>query len=198
MFAGLTRLWTRERIATLAGFADFLDRHAAMITHRSVIGYVQVKTRMPLHEIAREAPFRAAFERSRTEAYAAILADLLVVAEGVLREAAPGPLVEGLVRVYAELLARQSLPAHRPEGWDEATAALRARLAAAATAPPARVAEVARRSAERVYETLPIHESLRAADAPAIRASIQFLMVSLYAEFERRLDRAALARALAA
>jgi hypothetical protein len=198
MFAGLRRLWARERIATPAAFADLLEREAAMITNRSVIGYVQVKTRLPLHEIAREAPFRAAFERSRSEAYAAILADLIVVAEGLLRGAAPGPLVDGLVRLYAELLGRQELPAHRPEGWDGAAAALRARLVAAAAAPPARVAEVARSSAERVFETLPIHESLRELDAPAIKASIQFLVVSLYGQFEKRLDRAALARALTA
>jgi hypothetical protein len=198
MFAVLRRHWRRPAIATRAEFAEFLDRHAAMLTNRSVIGYCQVKTRLPLHELTREPRFAEAFERGRSEAYAAILADLMTVAEGLLRQDAPVSLADGLATLYDETLARHPLPAHRPEGWGDEVAKLRDRLRFGQEAPPRRVADVAERSAARVYETMPIHESLRSPDEPAIKANVQFLIVGLYRDFERRLDRAALARALTA
>lgn len=198
VIAGLRRLWGAPTVASRTEFETFLDRHAAMITNRSVIGYCQVKTRLPLHELTREARFAEAFVRARSESYAAILADLLVVAEGVLRDSARGELADTLAAVYADMLARQPLPPHRPEGWGDEVENLRARLRLAADVPPRPVADIAERSASRVYATMPIHEKLRGDDQPAIEAGVKFLIVGVYRDFERRLDRAALARALAA
>jgi hypothetical protein len=198
MFARLLKSWRPPPVRTRAELTEFLDRHASMITNRSVIGYCQVKTRLPLHELTCEAPFAAAFARSRSESYAAVLADLLGVAAGLLRdEERDGRVMIGLAAVYRDLLAHHGVPAHRPEGWGEVVAELEARLALLPEPVPGRVAEVAKRSARRLYDTLPIHERLRAPDQPAIMANVQFLIVGLYREFERRLDRPALAQSLA-
>lgn len=198
MIAGLKRLLGASRIATRPELETFIDRHAAMITNRSVIGYCHVKTRMPLHELTREAPFAEAFNKARSESYAAIAADLVMMTEGLLRTWTEADLTEGLVALYRDLLARQPVPSHRPAGWSDEIEDLRARLAFARQGPRQRVADIAERSAARVYATMPIHESLRAQDEPAIKANVQFLIVGLYREFERRLDCAALASALAA
>jgi hypothetical protein len=199
MLARLLKSWKPAPVRTRAELTEFLDRHASVITNRSVIGYCQVKTRLPLHELTCEAQFAAAFARSRAESYAAVLADLLVVAAGLLRDDGHGEgrLVAGLAGVYRDLLDQHGVPAHRPEGWGDVVAELEARLALLPAPVPGRVAEVARRSAQRLYETLPIHERLRAPDQPAIMANVQFLIVGLYREFERRLDRSALAQSLA-
>ena len=198
MFARLLKSWRAPPVRTRAELTEFLDRHASTITNRSVIGYCQVKTRLPLHELTCEAQFAAAFARSRAESYAAVLADLLVIAADLLRDEAhgDGTLKAGLAGIYRDLLAHHGVPVHRPEGWGEVVAELETRLAFLPEPVPGRVAEVARRSAQRLYETLPIHERLRAPDQPAIMANVQFLIVGLYREFERRLDRSALAQSL--
>jgi hypothetical protein len=197
MLRGLLQRWRPAPLASRGDLADFLDRQAALVAQKSVIGYCQVKTRLPLHELTCEKPFAAAFVSARAEAYAAVLADLVVVAEGLLREAmAPEILAGALLALYEDLLARHPSP-RGEEGWGAERAALALRLAAAQAAPPRRVAEVAERSAEHIYATMPIHETLREPDGPAIKAGVQFLLVSLYREFDERLDRAALARAFA-
>jgi hypothetical protein len=197
MLGGLKRLWRPPAVATRMALAEFLERHAAMITNRSIIGYCHVKTRLPLHELTREARFAEAFERGRSESYAAVLADLVIVAEGVLRGPTAPSLAAGFTTLYAEMLARQGVPAHRPDGWAVAVDELRTRLQMAQQGPPRRVADIAERSAARICAEMPIHESLRAQDEPAIKANVQFLIVGLYHEFETRLDHGALVRALA-
>jgi hypothetical protein len=194
MLRRLVARWASRRIAGVEALTVFLDRQAAQISHRSIVGYVHVKTRLPLHEVMKERPFAEAFEVSRWEAYAAVLADLLVFLQEVLRPAAAGReslLVESLNHLYRQILLRHPVPAHRAAGWADAIEELSARLAQGAFVAPRGIAKLSEHSAERLYATLPIHERLRAPDKPAIVANVQFLMVGLAHEF-RRFDAEAL------
>jgi hypothetical protein len=187
MLGWLISRWRPKPIATAAELADFVDRSAALIAQKSVIGYCHVKTGLPLSELIHERQFADAFERARWEAFAAVVADLVVAAEGRLRvEAAgrSGQLVGPLARLGGGVLARHPVPAHRPEGWSSEVEALHDRLARSQLAPPLSIAQVAEVCAERIYETLPIHERLREPDKPAIVANAQFLMVGLGRQFE--------------
>lgn len=196
MFSRLLARWRQTPpIASVGDLADFLDRSAAQIAQKSVIGYCLVKTQLPLAELTRDQRFAEAFDRSRWEAYAAVLADLIVVTEMYLRPAAgsrAGDLVGPLSRLYAAILARHPAPVHRPEGWEALAAAMPGRLAGAALAEPSSIARVAETSADRLFETLPIHERLREPDKPAIVANVQFLMVGLARRFDSGLERDAL------
>ncbi|HSE79965.1 MAG TPA: hypothetical protein VLG66_18360 [Alphaproteobacteria bacterium] len=200
----LSDIWRRFRernrpIATRGDMAAFLEERAAQVAQKSVIGYCHVKTQLPLVELMRDKPFADAFEVSRWEAFAAVLADLVVVTEGLLRPAAEARaprLVEPLTAVFADVLAHHPVPAHRPGGWADAIESLRVRLARAQIAQPLPFATVAETSAERLFETLPIHPRLREPDKPAIVANVRFLMVGLRHQFDRRLDPAALVDAL--
>jgi hypothetical protein len=199
MLRTLLRRQRHRPVDSAQALGRFLDRKASLIAQKSVIGYCQVKSMLPVNELLREKRFVDAFEISRWEGYAAILADLVVVAEGRLRPATQGrdaALVEPLLRVFAETLASHPVPVHRPQGWADAADALRARLLQVQLAPPATIAQIAQTSAERLYATLPIHESLREPDKPAIMANVQFMMVGLAHEFESQLDVAALAAEL--
>jgi hypothetical protein len=199
MLRALLRRQRHRPVDSAQALGRFLDRSASLIAQKSVIGYCQVKSMLPVNELLREKLFADAFEISRWEGYVAILADLVVVAEGRLRPATPGrdaALVEPLLRVFAETLASHPMPVHRPQGWADAVDALRARLLQAQLVPPASMAQIAQSSAERLYATLPIHESLRAPDKPAIMANVQFMMVGLAHEFESQLDVTALAAEL--
>jgi hypothetical protein len=188
----LSRLVARlrpRRVATFGQLVEFLDRQSAQIAQRSIVGYVHVKTRLPLHELTKERPFADAFEVARWEAYAAILSDLVLVLYSFLLPAASGrseALRAPLLHLYRHVLSRHPLPAHRqPDGWEDAIKALDGRLAMAALALPESVAKIAEHSAQRLYETLPIHKSLRQPDKPAIVANVQFLIVGLAHEFQR-------------
>jgi hypothetical protein len=189
MLDKLMGLWRAPRIDSAARLRDFLDRNAAQLAQRTVIGYCMVKTRLPISELATEKQFAEAYDRARWESFAAVLADLVVVAEGYLRPAAVGrevALADRLAALYRGVLEGHPVPAHRPQGWSDATATMRARLAEAQQAPPRPIADVALVAAEAVFAALPIHSRLSAPDKPAMIANVQFLMVGLAHEFEGR------------
>lgn len=196
MLKALMRRWRgAASVATPAALIEFLDRRAALVAQKSIIGYCHVKTRLPLSELTIEKQFADAFEIARWEGYAAVLADLVVMTEGYLRPFA-GPrsrdLVDPLAGIYEQTLAIHPRPGHRPEGWAADVERLRLRLQTAQAGPVRGPMEVALTSAERLYETLPIHATLREPDKPAIIANVQFLIVGLAHEFRKQLDCVAL------
>jgi hypothetical protein len=91
------------------------------------------------------------------------------------------------------------IPVHRPEGWGEALASFSARLrAAAALDEPQEALDVADHSAERLFETLPIHLSMRELDEEVVYGAVRFRMIAVSQEMRRRFDAAELARQLTA
>lgn len=175
----------------------FLDTRAALVSQKALVGYCQVKTSLPVAELLREKPFAEAFSRAQWESYAAVLADLIAILAGRLRPyaadaASAALLADRLARLFATILARHPLPPHRTDGWAQDVAAFRSRLAELAEAPPRSIGEISRVSARKVFQAMPIHERLRAADAPAMEAGVQFQLVGLAREFDRDLDHAAL------
>lgn len=195
MLGGLLRRWRAPAVTTAAGLAAFLDKNASLVAQKSVIGYCHVKTNMPLAELLKDKQFFDAYERSRWESFAVVLADLVLVAETYLRPAATGrlPALAGrLGDVYGDILARHPLPTERPGGWTVEVESVRARLAAAQETLPLPIAQIADISARRLYDALPIHERLREPDQPAIEASVRFLMVGLAHKFDSSLDPAAI------
>jgi len=205
MWTSVLRRRRSPAIDTAAALADFLDRQTALFTQKSVIGYCHAKTRIPISELMREKRFVDAYEVSRWEAFAAILADLVVVIEDRLAAAVssqPGArradLAGPLVALYTRLLANHPAPAHRAAGWDDTAEALARRLAEQRHAPRQSIAGIARTAGRRVFDTLPIHSSLRWYDEEPVVANVQFMMVGLASQLEARLDaRAVVAELLA-
>jgi hypothetical protein len=202
MFAELLRRWRQPRISTRDDLGRFLERNAWLVAQKCVVGYCHVKTQLPIQELIKDKPFAEAYDVAIWEAYAAALADLVLVAETFLRPAATGQgpaLAAALAGTFESLVAAHPRPSHRPEGWADEVATLRRRLEAALAEPPRSIRQISKTASARIFATLPIHERLRAPDAPAVEASVQFVMVGLAHEFEKRLDYAAIvADALAA
>jgi len=71
-------------------FADLLASEAAHVTQTSIIGYCHARTLLPFSELTREKLFRDAYTAARWQVFAAVLADLVVFSEGILRPAAAG------------------------------------------------------------------------------------------------------------
>ncbi len=72
------------------------------------------------------------------------------------------------------------------------------RLEAAVGGKPRAALDVADHSAKRLFDTLPIHISMRELDEEVVYGAVRFRMVAVRQEMQRRLDGASLARELAA
>ena len=200
----LQRLIARLRPAPLASreaLRTFLQERASLIAQKCAIDYCRGKTGLASYALFTEKPFLEALDLCHWESFVAVLADLLIVTEGHLRPHAlpegQGRLRDGLLALYREALESLPLPAHRPQGWHDAIEALRSRLASAAAAAPRQTVEIADHSARRLFETLPIHSSMRELDEEVVFGAVRFRMIAVNQEMQRRLAAAEVARQLA-
>jgi hypothetical protein len=188
MIARLFPARRRPAVTSADALTRFLCENAALIAQKTVIGYCNARTSLPLSELMRDKPFADAFERSRWQSYTAVLEDLFTIAEGRLRPATAA----GDKRLVAQLVARFDAAlgevAIDTEVRRVAVERLQARLQAAQCAPPHSIADIAHASGGRVFEAMPIHERFRRLDRDSIIAGVRFLMVGLASEFDRRLD----------
>jgi hypothetical protein len=199
------RLWRRLRpppIATAASLASFLEERAALIAQKCAIDYCRGKTGLASYALFTEAPFLKALDICRWETFSAALGDLVIVAEGQLRPHVPAQrcasLHAALVGLHSTVLSRMPAPAHRAQGWGDAIASFPARLAEAGRSEPRLARDIADHSAKRLFETLPIHASMRALDEEVVYGAVRFRMIAVSQELQRRAVVAALIEQLLA
>lgn len=197
MLSALRSLWIpTPRAASAIDLRGFLARRAAFAAQKAVTDYCEVKAGVNRDTLFAEATFREALAACRWESFAAVLSDLLVLAHAHLAPHVAGretALAERLAEVGRAILADEPPPAHRPEGWDDVTVAMAARLSDTAGHPPRPPAEVARAAARRVLATLPIHENHRRSDREAIVGAVRFHIVSVWDAMLIEVDAAATA-----
>jgi hypothetical protein len=197
----LTRLWRRlhERhrpapIATADALKTFVEERAALIAQKCAVDYCRGKTGLASYALFTEEPFLKALDICRWETFVTVLGDLLIIAEGHLRAHAAveqhAHLREALLALYSAVLAPLSAPAHRPDGWGDAIAAFTLRLNTAGLGTPKRALDVADHSAKRLFDTLPIHASMRALDEEVVYGAVRFRMIAVSQEMHRRMHAA--------
>ncbi|MGH6961936.1 MAG: hypothetical protein ACREE7_15750 [Dongiaceae bacterium] len=168
-----------------------------LIAQKCAIDYCRGKTGLASYALFSEKPFLDALEVCRWESFAAVLGDLLIVAEGKLRPEVPAGehlrLVEALAGLYSATLAARPAPAHRTGGWGDAITAFDLRLRAASAGGPRQALDVADHSARRLFETLPIHARYRELDEEVVYGAVRFRMIAVSQEMERRIAAAELA-----
>ena len=167
------------------------------MSQKCSIEYCRAKAGANWDKLFKEAAFREALEVCRWESYAAVLADLSLVAEGYLRPHAGGGLAglaDWLAGAFEAGLAAYPIPAHRPEGWGAEVVMLRRRLADAQLTAPQPVHAVGRTAGNRIYGLLPIHPSLRKDDRELIRNNVRFGLCRSYEDMTRRVEPARMAR----
>ena len=205
----LTRLWRRLRerlrpapIATADALRTFLEERAALIAQKCAIDYCRGKTGLASYALFTEKPFLDALEICRWETFVTVLGDLLIITEGHLRAHAAVPqrarLHEVLLAMYYAVLDRLPVPAHRADGWGEATTAFTQRLNTAGLGSPRTALDVADHSAKRLFDTLPIHASMRALDKEVVYGAVRFRMIAVSQEMDRRIQAAELIERLLA
>jgi hypothetical protein len=196
-------LWRTPPLRSAAELKEFLAAQAAFVAQKSSNDYCRSKAGSFSHALFTEQAFIEALTRCRWESFAAVLADVLIVTEGLFRRRLVDPALaaaagRALAAFYPAILAGHPLPTHRPEGWADAEAEFARRRAAALAAEPAAVVDVATHSARRVFDTLPIHSNMRIHDEEVVFGSVRFLMVSFFQKLEQRLAVEEVAHDLAA
>ncbi len=205
----VARLWRRLKtrlrpvpIATAEALRTFLAERAALIAQKCAIDYCRGKTGLASYALFTEKPFLEALDRCRWDTFAAVLGDLIIIAEGKLRTHVPPgrhpALCEALAGLYPVILATLPPPAHRADGWSEAKASFAPRFRETRLGPPRQALDVADHSARCLFETLPIHASYRELDEEVVYGAVRFRMIAVSQEMERRLRAVELARELLA
>ena len=187
-------------IASTEALRVFLEERALLIAQKCAIDYCRGKTGLASYALFTEKPFLDALDVCRWESFAAVLGDLLLIAEGRLRPHVPSgrlpALREALLALYRRTLQVQGMPPHRPGGWPDAIAEFAARLESAGAAPPPKALDVADHSARRLFDTLPIHSNMRELDEEPVFGAVRFRMIAVSAQMERRFAAAELAAGL--
>lgn len=183
------RPYRRPRVTTLGGLARHVADHAAFVSQKATWDYVRARAGVAWEKLFALPEFRDALEYCRWESYAAVLTDVAEVTQVLLRRAgAPEPpLPELFARIVEVGLLRHPLPSYRSD-WEDVTAPLRARFERANLAPPKPVRLLGGHSAARVFEVMPIHDSLKKADRDFIENNIRFLLVRYYEDSEKLVD----------
>ena len=205
----LTSLWRRLRerhrpapIATADALKTFVEERAALIAQKCAVDYCRGKTGLASYALFTEEPFLKALEVCRWETFVTVLGDLLIIAEGHLRAHAAveqhAGLREALLALYSAVLTRLPAPAHRPDGWGDAVPAFTLHLNTTGLGKPKSALDVADHSAKRLFDTLPIHASMRALDEEVVYGAVRFRMIAVSQEMQRRMHAADLVDGLLA
>lgn len=193
----MTTLWRRLQsrlrpapIDTAAALKTFLEERAALIAQKCAIDYCRGKTGLASYALFTEKPFLDALDVCRWETFVTVLGDLLIVAEGHLRPHVPAEqhsrLCDALLGLHSAALAALPAPAHR-HGWNDVIGSFNTRLRAASSGEPRKALDVADHSAKRLFDTLPIHISMRELDEPVVYGAVRFRMIAVSQEMQRRL-----------
>jgi hypothetical protein len=197
------RLMARVRpapIATTDAFRIFLEERAALIAQKCAVDYCRGKTGLASYALFTEKPFLDALEVCRWETFVTVLADLMILAEGCLRPYASAEerpqLCNAFVALYSRVLLPMPVPGHRLRGWGDAIASFTLRLEAASAGEVKQALDVADHSARQLFNTLPIHASMRELDQEVVYGAVRFRMVAVSQEMHRRVDAAEIVRQL--
>jgi hypothetical protein len=200
-FFSRVRDWLHgEAVKDRADLLAFLDRNAALVAQKCAIDYCRGKAGTFSQSLFREKPFIEALTRCRWESYAAMLADLTLIAETKLIEAArklgrEKDLKPALAKLYADTLRAQPVPAHRQD-WEDAIAAFGRRQAAFNPAPAPPPDHIIMHGARVLFETSPIHTNMRKFDEEIVFGAVRFHSVAFSQRLGAQLRPDAVAQSL--
>ena len=186
--------WQSPEISNSVDLREFLGQRAAFTSQKCTIEYCRARSGLLWVQLFREAEFLQALEISRWEAFAAILVDIAVLMEGKLRPAlgdvpdahSKSALADALAVLVEDRLNYHPAPRHRPHGWLDVVEAARQRLYEGQRSPPKAAHEIGKAAGRRVFETLPMHPSVRTYDQELVENNVRLNLSRIAADFETR------------
>lgn len=177
-------------IVDVGGLEDFLDTHAAFLVQKAVFEYSRARAGVFWQKLFKEPDFKMAVDHARWHGFPIALANVTEMVEGVLRPAAAGresELLDRLVDMAVAVIHRYPVPAgEAPDYWVDQCDWLRKRLSDIQLAPPKAVKDIPLDTARRMFDLMPIHESLRGEDFVVVRNHLRANLCRMYEDFIAR------------
>lgn len=183
--------WLRPPpITDFATLEKFIVERASYMAQKCAVNYCRGKTGQASHTLFKEKVFIDALTVCRWESFVAILGDLLIALENYLRPKLPadirGAATQQIAAMFGRALDGLPLPDYRPEGWAKEREEFLQRFAKACAAPVRPVPLIFQNSAQRLFDTLPIHPRMRAHDTEAVFGAVRFHSVGVFDELTTR------------
>lgn len=182
--------WIRPpAIRTSLQLEDAIITETARVAQKATTGYCRTKAGVNVDLLFKEAGFLELLEICRWDAHALVLMDMILVAEGFLRPAARGredDLAAWLLAFYDRTVDATAHPERGADGWQAQKAEMRERLARSRLAQPIPAANVGFDTAQRIYDSLPVHPHLRRDDFELVQNLMRFGHVSFREDLEKR------------
>ncbi|TAD87126.1 MAG: hypothetical protein EAZ99_18620 [Alphaproteobacteria bacterium] len=184
------------KVSDAAGFAFLMGAESARIANKATIEYCRARTGVFFYALSEEKLFQDALEVSRWEAFAAVLQDVFILGEGVLRDHAVGrrdALADGLEFAFRREIERWPIPAHRTD-WEDVLEAFPRRLRQSQLAEPKAPDVIAKMGGAVVWSVLPLHERYKNLDRDVVIGNLGFQLLALAEQIHREVELAPVAR----
>ena len=182
-------------IRDAAALADFIDGNAAFVTQKGLYEYSRVRAGHYAKVLFKEQTFQIAIEEARWRAYPLGLAMIAEVVDSVLHDESSPARAENLARLDELVLSifdRYPVPPSiGPGAWRGIREELDRRLKLIALHPPKRAKDIQEPYAQAYFDTMPIHEQLRARDFPTTKNYLKVTLCNVHDVLSKRIDRAA-------
>jgi hypothetical protein len=188
-------------IADRAALVDFLDTRAAYWVQKSIFDFAHACTGLAFSRLMQEPEFVAAVDQSRWRSYPLGLSVVAETVHGVLRPAAPEPmlLAEALREAAFEAFDRYPVPTMLDgETWTNERIDLGRRVIGIALHPRKAVKDIPSAVAEQLHKNLPIDARVRGDDREIVFNHLRMNLLRIHDDFSRRADVEGLVYALGA
>lgn len=174
-----------ERIERLEELEYLLSVESSRLSQRATTGFCYAKAGSNAELLYKEKVFLDALENCRWNALALVLGDLTMIVEGFLRP--DDPFVREsfwawLIKTHGKILAQQQTN----HDFTQDVRDFSERLGHARLAPPGPAVDQVARSINPIYDSLPIHQTLRGDDLEVIGGLLRFGAASFRDTLERR------------
>jgi hypothetical protein len=186
-------------IASRDALVDFLDAQAAFLAQKGMFEYSRARAGPYGNILFTDKGFLAELEKSRWLGFPVTLAMVGEAVEGALRPLAGDRsiMLQGVTAAVLAAFDRYPEPSPLDAGvWADARRELERDFNVVGMVSVKRVMDIPARFVDRYVAAMPIHEKLRAKDAPTIHNYLKTNLCNAHAEFVRRADVPELVEAL--
>ncbi len=199
MLTALIRRFRPLPVVDPSELRRFVSGEASYLTQRAVYEFSRnTLAWFGQHYFANQG-FVTVYAKCRWEAFGLLGMDMTALALGRMVETPAGRanreiLAARMGEVYAAALREYPSPEHRPDGWGDLLAECKMRLEA--IEGPLEPIKLAKPTAKRVFELLPVYSKNKAEDHKVVRNAFDFGLIAYYDRLRKRVPAEAAAMAL--
>jgi len=199
MLTALIRRFRPLPIVDPSELRRFISGEASYLTQRAVYEFSRnTLAWFGQHYFANQG-FVTVYAKCRWEAFGLLGIDMSALALGRMLATPAGlanraALAARMAEVYEAALREYPAPEHRPQGWDDLLAECRMRLEA--VEGPLEPIKLAKPTAKRVFELLPVYSKNKTEDHKVVRNAFDFGLIAYYDRLRKRVPPEATVQAL--